>query len=91
VAVARAIVGKPLILLADEPTGNLDSKNGNAVMDLMKELHDEGATICMVTHDPRYATVADRSVHLFDGQVVDEEDAQRAEHAQELEESGFDV
>ena len=66
VAVARAIVGKPLILLADEPTGNLDSKNGNAVMDLMKELHDEGATICMVTHDPRYATVADRSVHLFD-------------------------
>ena len=54
-------------------------------------LHPEGATICMVTHDPRYATVADRSVHLFDGQVVDEEDAQRAEHAQELEESGFDV
>ena len=91
VAVARAIVGKPLILLADEPTGNLDSKNGNAVMDLMKELHDEGATICMVTHDPHYATVADRSVHLFDGQVVDEEDAHRAEHAQELEESGFDV
>ena len=91
VAVARAIVGKPLILLADEPTGNLDSKNGNAVMDLMKELHDEGATICMVTHDPRYATEADRSVHLFDGQVVDEENAHRAEHAQELEESGFEV
>ena len=91
VAVARAIVGKPLILLADEPTGNLDSKNGNAVMDLMKELHDEGATICMVTHDPRYATVAERTVHLFDGQIVDDEDAQRAEHAQELEESGFDV
>ena len=91
VAVARAIVGKPLILLADEPTGNLDSKNGNAVMDLMNELHDEGATICMVTHDPRDATVADRSVHLFDGQIVDEEDAQRAEHAQELEESGFEV
>ena len=91
VAVARAIVGKPLILLADEPTGNLDSKNGNAVMDLMKELHDEGAPISMVPHDPRYAPVADRSVHLFDGQVVDEEDAQRAEHAQELEESGFDV
>ena len=91
VAVARAIVGKPLILLADEPTGNLDSKNGNAVMDLMNELHAEGATICMVTHDPRYATVADRSVHLFDGQVVDQEDAQQAEHAQELEESGFDV
>ena len=88
VAVARAIVGKPLILLADEPTGNLDSKNGNAVMDLMKELHAEGATICMVTHDPRYAHMADRSVHLFDGQVVSEDDARRA---QELEEAGFDV
>jgi putative ABC transport system ATP-binding protein len=88
VAVARAIVGKPLILLADEPTGNLDSKNGNAVMDLMKELHAEGATICMVTHDPRYAHVADRSVHLFDGQVVSEDDARRA---QELESAGFDV
>ena len=84
-------MGRPLILLADEPTGNLDSKNGNAVMDLMRELHDEGATICMVTHDPRYATVAERSVHLFDVQVVDEEDAKRAEHAHELEESGFDV
>ncbi len=88
VAVARAIVGKPLILLADEPTGNLDSKNGGAVMDLLRELHDEGATICMVTHDPRYAHVAERSVHLFDGQVVDEEDANRA---RELEESGFDL
>jgi putative ABC transport system ATP-binding protein len=91
VAVARAIVGKPLILLADEPTGNLDSKNGNAVIELMNELHAEGATICMVTHDPRYATVADRSVHLFDGQVVDEEDALQAEHADKLEASGFDV
>jgi putative ABC transport system ATP-binding protein len=88
VAVARAIVGKPLILLADEPTGNLDSKNGGAVMDLLNELHDEGATICMVTHDPRYAHVAERSVHLFDGQVVDEEDANRT---RELEESGFDL
>ena len=88
VAVARAIVGKPLILLADEPTGNLDSKNGNAVMDLLKELHNDGATICMVTHDPRYAHVADRSVHLFDGQVVSEDDAKRS---QELEEAGFDV
>ncbi len=87
VAVARAIVGKPLILLADEPTGNLDSKNGNAVMDLMLELHAEGATICMVTHDPRYAHMADRSVHLFDGQVVSEDQAQK--HA--LEEAGFDV
>jgi putative ABC transport system ATP-binding protein len=88
VAVARAIVGKPLILLADEPTGNLDSKNGNAVVELLKELHEEGATICMVTHDPRYAHVADRSVHLFDGQVVSEDDAKRS---QELEEAGFDV
>ena len=88
VAVARAIVGKPLIILADEPTGNLDSKNGNAVMDLMKELHDEGATICMVTHDPRYAHEADRSIHLFDGQVVSEDDARKA---QALEQAGFDV
>ena len=88
VAVARAIVGKPLIVLADEPTGNLDSKNGNAVMDLLKELHNEGATICMVTHDPRYAHMADRSIHLFDGQVVSEDDARRA---QALEQSGFDV
>jgi len=87
VAVARAIVGKPLILLADEPTGNLDSKNGNAVMDLLKELHADGATICMVTHDPRYAHEADRSIHLFDGQVVSEDDAKR--HA--LGEAGFDV
>jgi len=88
VAVARAIVGKPLILLADEPTGNLDSKNGGAVMDLLKELHAEGATICMVTHDPRYAHVADRAIHLFDGQVVSEDDARKA---QELEQAGFDL
>jgi putative ABC transport system ATP-binding protein len=88
VAVARAIVGKPLILLADEPTGNLDSKNGNAVMDLLRELHDEGATICMVTHDPRYAHVAERQIHLFDGQVVSEDDVRRAH---ELEEAGFDM
>src|SRR5512143_3824231 len=72
VAVARALVGDPLILLADEPTGNLDSKNGEAVMDLMRELHRGGATICMVTHDPRYAAYADRSIHLFDGRVVEE-------------------
>jgi len=72
VAVARALVGKPLILLADEPTGNLDSKNGEAVMALLHELHREGATICMVTHDPRFARDAQRSVHLFDGRVVDE-------------------
>jgi putative ABC transport system ATP-binding protein len=72
VAVARAVAGEPLILLADEPTGNLDSKSGEAVMDLLKELHQSGATICMVTHDPRYARHADRSIHLFDGRVVDQ-------------------
>jgi len=72
VAVARALVGDPLILLADEPTGNLDSKNGEAVMDLLRELHRVGATICMVTHDPRYAAYADRTIHLFDGRVVEE-------------------
>jgi putative ABC transport system ATP-binding protein len=70
VAVARALVGDPLILLADEPTGNLDSKNGDAVMDLLKELHSNGATICMVTHDPRYADHAERTLHLFDGRIV---------------------
>jgi putative ABC transport system ATP-binding protein len=72
VAVARALAGKPAILLADEPTGNLDSKNGEAVMQLLSELHREGATICMVTHDRRFAGKADRQIHLFDGRVVDE-------------------
>jgi putative ABC transport system ATP-binding protein len=72
VAVARALVGEPSILLADEPTGNLDSANGEAVMELLSELHKGGATICMVTHDPRYAKLSDRSVRLFDGRVVDE-------------------
>jgi putative ABC transport system ATP-binding protein len=72
VAVARAVAGDPLILLADEPTGNLDSVNGEAVMELLRELHRGGATICMVTHDPRYSAHADRSIHLFDGRVVDE-------------------
>src|SRR2546426_1829488 len=72
VAVARAVAGQPLILLADEPTGNLDSRSGEAVMDLLRELHRGGATICMVTHDPRYARHADRSIHLFDGRVVEE-------------------
>jgi putative ABC transport system ATP-binding protein len=76
VAVARALVGDPAILLADEPTGNLDSKNGEAVMDLMRELHQNGATICMVTHDPRYELYAERTVHLFDGQIVDESEAE---------------
>jgi putative ABC transport system ATP-binding protein len=72
VAVARAVAGEPVILLADEPTGNLDSKSGEAVMDLLRELHQSGATICMVTHDPRYARHADRHIHLFDGRVVEE-------------------
>jgi putative ABC transport system ATP-binding protein len=72
VAVARAVCGEPAILLADEPTGNLDSKNGEAVMDLLKTLHQAGATICMVTHDARYASHADRTIHLFDGRVVEE-------------------
>jgi putative ABC transport system ATP-binding protein len=70
VAVARAMSGGPLILLADEPTGNLDSKNGEAVMTLMSDLHKQGATICMVTHDPRYAQCAERAIHLFDGRVM---------------------
>jgi putative ABC transport system ATP-binding protein len=72
VAVARAVGGQPSILLADEPTGNLDSKNGEAVMDLLRELHRGGATICMVTHDARYASHAERTIHLFDGRVVEE-------------------
>ena len=72
VAVARALVGQPSILLADEPTGNLDSKNSEAVMELLRQLHREGATICMVTHDPRYAQIADRSIHLFDGRIVED-------------------
>jgi putative ABC transport system ATP-binding protein len=71
VAVARALVGEPSILLADEPTGNLDSKNSEAVMDLLRQLHADGATICMVTHDPRYASMADRTIHLLDGRVVE--------------------
>jgi putative ABC transport system ATP-binding protein len=73
VAVARAVVGDPSIVLADEPTGNLDSTNGEAVMSLLKELHGGGATLCMVTHDPRYASYADRTIRLFDGRVVEEE------------------
>jgi putative ABC transport system ATP-binding protein len=73
VAVARAVAGEPLILLADEPTGNLDSVNGESVMQLLQELHRGGATICMVTHDPRYERHADRSIHLFDGRVVEDQ------------------
>lgn len=72
VAVARALAGEPSILLADEPTGNLDSTNGEAVMELLRDLHRSGATICMVTHDPRYARHADREIHLFDGRIVEE-------------------
>ena len=77
VAVARAVAGDPAILLADEPTGNLDSHNGEQVMDLLRELHRGGATICMVTHDPRYARYADREVRLFDGRVVSRERPRR--------------
>jgi putative ABC transport system ATP-binding protein len=77
VAVARALVGSPSILLADEPTGNLDSKNGEQVMALLADLHADGATICIVTHDPRYAEYADRKIHMFDGRVVDEETLNR--------------
>ena len=77
VAVARALAGAPSILLADEPTGNLDSKNGEAVMDLLKQLHEEGSTICMVTHDARFAAHAEREVHLFDGRVVSEDELKR--------------
>ena len=86
VAVARALVGAPSILLADEPTGNLDSKNGEAVMVLLDELHKAGSTICMVTHDARYADFAQRKIHMFDGRVVDEETMHRlrAEEDQRL-------
>jgi len=73
VAVARALVGRPSILLADEPTGNLDSANGEAVIGILRTLHQNGATICMVTHDPRYAAYADRTIRIFDGQVVEEQ------------------
>lgn len=89
VAVARAVAGNPSVLMADEPTGNLDSTNGEAVMNLLRELHRAGATICMVTHDPRYAAYADRTFHLFDGQVVEEDRSPKAE--EELEQSGFNV
>jgi len=81
VAAARAVVGDPLILLADEPTGNLDSTNGEAVMNLLRELHDEGSTILMVTHDPRYSKFAQRTIRLFDGRVMDEQEAKEMELA----------
>ena len=72
VAVARAVAGKPSTLLVDEPTGNLDSANGQAVMEILRGLHQQGVTICMVSHDPRYAEYAERSLHLFDGRIVEE-------------------
>jgi putative ABC transport system ATP-binding protein len=88
VAVARAVAGEPVILLADEPTGNLDSKSGESVMDLLTDLHKNGATICMVTHDQRYARHANRTIHLFDGKVVDSAEAEAhdrvASHASSL-------
>jgi putative ABC transport system ATP-binding protein len=73
VAVARALAGKPAVLLADEPTGNLDSKNGDSVMQLLSDLHRGGATIVMVTHDARFARHAERTIHIFDGRVVQEQ------------------
>ncbi len=88
VAVARAIAGRPSVLLADEPTGNLDSANGEAVMRLLQELHGDGATICMVTHDPRYAEHAERTLRLFDGRIVGDE---RAREARELQATGTQV
>ncbi len=92
VAVARSVAGDPAILLADEPTGNLDSTNGEAVMGLLHDLHREGATICMVTHDPRYAAHTDRAIHLFDGRVVEDESGESAvEHEHKLKESGFEM
>ena len=81
VAVARAIAGKPSMILADEPTGNLDGQNAKAVMSLLDELHQEGATICMVTHDPRSAKRADRLVEIFDGKVVSDQKLEKAESA----------
>jgi putative ABC transport system ATP-binding protein len=77
VAVARALAGSPSVLLADEPTGNLDSKNGDAVMELLADLHKSGATICMVTHDSRFAGYAERTIHLFDGKVVEDKERER--------------
>ena len=92
VAVARAIVTEPSILLADEPTGNLDSANGDIVMEMLSDLHKSGSTICMVTHDSRYAAHAKRTIHLFDGRVVeDEQKARKEQDTAELRRSGFEV
>ncbi|HEY0078085.1 MAG TPA: ABC transporter ATP-binding protein [Pyrinomonadaceae bacterium] len=89
VAVARAVAGRPLILLADEPTGNLDSKNGESVMQLLDDLHRGGATICVVTHDPRFAQMSQRVFYLFDGRIVEEGDPRHA--GRELQEIGFEL
>jgi putative ABC transport system ATP-binding protein len=90
VAVARAIVTEPSILLADEPTGNLDSANGDTVMEMLADLHRAGSTICMVTHDPRYTKYAQRTIHLFDGRIVEDEEMIRKEHEMaELKQIGF--
>jgi putative ABC transport system ATP-binding protein len=90
VAVARAIAGRPSILLADEPTGNLDSANAEGIMALLRDLHHQGATIGMVTHDPRFSRHAQRTIHLFDGRVVeDEQGAERFHSEEELRESGY--
>lgn len=84
VAVARALAGEPAILLADEPTGNLDSHNGEAVMQLLEQLHESGATLCMVTHDPAFARRASRVVHMLDGRIVDEDTFERLRHERDL-------
>ena len=92
VAVARAIVTEPSILLADEPTGNLDSANGDVVMEMLSDLHKSGSTICMVTHDSRYAAHAKRTIHLFDGRVVEDEvKARKEQDTAELRQSGFEL
>jgi len=92
VGVARAVIAHPKLLLADEPTGNLHSSQGEVIMDLFQKLNREGATICMVTHDPRYARHAQRTVHLFDGWIVEEEEAaRRPQETAELKQSGFEV
>src|SRR5271165_241977 len=85
VAVARALAGSPSILLADEPTGNLDSKNGEAVMRLLGDLHSDGSTICMVTHNPHFASHADRELHLFDGRIVSEQEMKKLQEEMEAE------
>lgn len=82
IAIARALVGNPALLLVDEPTGNLDSKNGDAVMDMLCELNNNGTTLCMVTHDPRYADMASRKLHLLDGRILDADGAPLQQNSQ---------